>query len=91
MKKTSIPTFIGVFTSLLVIRFLHLHLVVEDCLKQKGEYDFETAKCQLAEGQFYESENTGLFLAIYFIVGFLVSLFISASIKKVFFSQSKQD
>lgn len=83
MNKTSIPTLIGVFTSLLAIWLLHTVLVVNDCLAQGGVFTYELSKCMLENGQTYEPPFANYLIALYFIVGFTVSFLVSILIKKL--------
>jgi len=84
MKRTSLPTLIGVFTSLFAIWGLHTFLVVDDCVAQGGTFDYYTANCLLANGQFYDSGIEKYAIALYFVVGFGVSFTVSNLIRKLF-------
>jgi hypothetical protein len=83
MNKTSTPTFIGVFASLLVIWALHTYLVVDDCIEQGGSYQYRTNACLLENGQLYASDLGTSIIAMYFFVGFVVSLLVSILIRKI--------
>lgn len=83
MNRTSLPTLIGVFSSLLVIWVLHNILIVDDCASHGGEYTYETSQCMLAHGELYESALTNVIIILYFFVGFAVSFLVSTLIKKV--------
>ena len=84
MNRTSIPTLIGVFTSLLVIWALHTLIVVDDCVDNSGFFEYSTGKCLLENGQLYESTLGTMVVALYFIVGFTVSFWVSNFIRKAF-------
>lgn len=84
MKRTLLPTLIGVFTSLFAIWALHTFLIVDDCLDNSGSYDYATAKCLLENGQVYDSQFTTIAIVLYFVVGFIVSFIVSNLIRKVF-------
>ena len=84
MNRTSIPTLIGVFTSLLAIWALHTFIVVEECLDNGGSFQYNTGKCLLENGEIYESMLANIAIVLYFVVGFIVSLLVSFLIRKVF-------
>jgi len=84
MNRTSIPTLIGVFTSLLAIWALHTFIVVDDCLEQGGNYEYSKGICLLENGQVHESALVTIVVVLYFVVGFGVSLLVSSIIRKVF-------
>jgi hypothetical protein len=84
MNRNSIPTFIGVFTSLLVIWALHKFLVVDDCLDHGGSFQYDFGKCLLENGQVYDSNLATLVIILYFAVGFIVSIMVSNLIRKLF-------
>ncbi len=84
MNRTSIPTLIGVFTSLLVIWALHTFIIVDDCLDHGGSFQYDSGKCLLENAQFYESNLANIAIFLYFIIGFIVSLLVSFFIRKVF-------
>jgi hypothetical protein len=84
MNRTSIPTLVGVFTSLLVIWALHTYIVVDDCLDNGGSFQYNTGKCLLENGQLYDSTLENMVVALYCVVGFVVSLLVSSLIRKFF-------
>ena len=84
MNRTSIPTLVGVFTSLLVIWALHTFIIVDDCLDHGGSFQYDSGMCLLENAQFYESNLANIAIFLYFIIGFTVSLLISFFIRKVF-------
>ena len=84
MNSTSIPTLIGVFTSLLVIWALHSFLVIDDCLDHGGVFQYNSGRCLLENGQVYESNLASMVIVLYFVVGFVVSLLVAGIIRKVF-------
>lgn len=84
MKRTLLPTLIGVFTSLLAIWALHTFIIVDDCLANNGSFHYKTGQCLLESGQVYESSLATMAIALYFVVGFSVSMLVSSLIRKVF-------
>jgi len=84
MNSTSIPTFIGVFTSLLTIWLLHSFLVVDNCLENGGSFQYKSGKCLLENGQVYDGNFSTILLVVYFFVGFVVSLLVAWLIRKLF-------
>ncbi len=84
MNRTSIPTLIGVFTSLFVIWALHTFIVVDDCVEQGGSYQYSSGMCLLENGQLYDASLATLVVVLYFFVGFAVSLLVSATIRRLF-------
>ncbi len=84
MNRNSIPTLIGVFTSLLAIWALHKFLIVDDCLDHSGSFQYNSGKCLLENGQVYESNLATLAILLYFAVGFIVSILVSSLIRKLF-------
>ncbi len=84
MNRTSIPTLIGVFTSLLAIWVLHKFLVVDDCLDHGGSFQYNSGKCLLENGQVYDSNLATMAILLYFAVGFIVSILVSSLIRKLF-------
>lgn len=89
MNRTSIPTLVGVFTSLFAIWLLHTFLVVDDCLDHGGSFDYDIGKCMLENGQPYESTLATFAIVLYFIVGFVVSFVVSTLIKRLLVKYSK--
>ncbi len=81
MNRTSIPTLIGVFTSLLVIWALHTFIVVDDCLEHGGSFQYNSGKCLLENGQIYEANLANVAIFLYCIIGFVVSLSVSIFIR----------
>jgi len=84
MNRTSIPTLIGVFISLLVIWALHTYIVIDDCLDNAGSFQYDTGKCLLENGEIFESMLGDMAIVLYFFVGFIVSLVVSSLIRKFF-------
>ncbi len=84
MNSTSIPTLLGVFSSLFAIWALHLYLVVDDCLDHGGAFNNDIGKCVLENGQHYESSLATVAIVLYFVVGFVVSFVVSTLIRKLF-------
>lgn len=84
MNRNSIPTLIGVFTSLFAIWALHTFIIVDDCSDHGGSFQYDSAKCLLENGQVYESDLATMAIILYFFVGFIVSFLVSSLIRKVF-------
>ena len=88
MNRTSIPTLVGVFTSLLAIWLLHNILVVDDCTRQNGEFNYNTSQCILGDGEIYQHAMANAIIVLYFFVGFIVSFIVSTLIKKCLIKKS---
>jgi len=84
MNRNSIPTLVGVFSSLLIIWLLHGFLVVDDCIEQGGVFNHTTSQCVLKDGAIYESSIATLVIVLYFFIGFIVSFLVSTLIRKIF-------
>lgn len=84
MNRTSIPTLVGVFVSLLAIWALHTFIEVDDCLEHGGSFQYNVGKCLLENGQVYDSDLATMALVLYFFVGFIVSFLVSNLVRKVF-------
>ncbi|WP_114325759.1 hypothetical protein [Candidatus Colwellia aromaticivorans] len=84
MNKNSIPLFIGVIFSLVAIWLVNDYLLVDQCLDNGGSFDYSKAECLLENGDVKSSELGAYFMAIYFFMGVLISLFFSFSIRKIF-------
>jgi hypothetical protein len=84
MKKNSIPLFIGVIVSFIVIWLINDYFLVDKCLDNGGSFDYSTAECLLENGDVKVSELGKYFMAVYFFIGLLVSLFVSFSVRKLF-------
>lgn len=83
MNKKVLPTLLGVLASLLSIWVLHTFLIVDDCIAQGGTFEHATAKCLLDNGELYDSGIEKYVIALYFVVGFAVSFFVSALLRKI--------
>ena len=88
MKRTALPTLIGVFTSLFAIWFVHSYFIIDDCIANNGAYNHSTGQCLLESGQIHESAIASFVLLLYFIIGFAVAFVVSHLIRK-FFNMSK--
>lgn len=84
MNKNSIPLFIGVITSLVVILLINKFTVVDDCLDNGGSFDYQTGQCLLANGEIHVANFTNYLVALYFIVGISIAFIVSRLIKKLF-------
>lgn len=84
MNRNSIPLFIGVTFSFIVIWFVNDYLLVDQCLENSGKFDYSKAECLLENGDVKVSELGAYFMAIYFFMGLFISLFVSFSIRKIF-------
>ena len=84
MKHTSIPTLVGAFISLLIIWALHTLLIVDDCVEQGGDFQYNYGTCQLENGQLYQSDLVIMALILYCIIALSVSLLVSKIIRNIF-------
>lgn len=82
MKRSPLPTLIGVFSSLVAIWFIHSFLIIDDCTVNNGRYDYSTGTCLLENGNTFESSFTSVAIALYFVVGFVVSFTVSSVLRK---------
>ncbi|MCP4325494.1 MAG: hypothetical protein GY787_27350 [Alteromonadales bacterium] len=89
MNSTSVPTLLGVFSSLFAIWAIHIFLVVDDCADHGGTFINDIGKCVLENGQYYESTLAAVAIVMYFIVGFTVSFIVSTLIRKLFKIEKK--
>ena len=79
MNKNSIPLFIGVMCSFVVIWLVNDYFLVDKCLDHGGSFDYKKAECLLKNGDVKPSELSSSFIALYFFMGFLISLVVSFS------------
>jgi hypothetical protein len=84
MNRTSIPTLLGVFSSLFAIWALHIFLVVDECLDNGGTFNNDIGKCVMGNGEYYEPSLATFALVLYFVVGFVVAFVVSTFIRKLF-------
>lgn len=84
MSKYSIPQFIGVIVSFLVIWLLNDFILVDDCVDHGGVFSYETGKCLLANNEIYIADFTNYLIALYFFIGIIVAVTTSRIIKKIF-------
>ena len=84
MKKNSIPLFIGVIVSFIAIWFVIVLLLVEQCLEINGSFNYNKGECLLENGEVKVSELGKSLFAIYFVMGILIALSVSFSIRKIF-------
>lgn len=84
MNKNSLPLFIGVICSLAAIWLVNDYLLVDKCLESGGSFDYNKAICLLENGEEKVIALKNYFMAIYFFMGILISLFVSLFIRKVF-------
>jgi len=89
MNRNSIPTFVGVFVSLLVIGLLHRFIVVDDCLDHGGVFNYENNTCLLTNGQLQEFSLVSMLILLYAVVGFVVSYLVATTIRKYLKSKAK--
>jgi len=84
MNKNSIPLFIGVITSLVIILLINKFTVVDDCLDNGGSFDYQTGQCLLASGELHVANFTNYLVALYFVIGITIAFIVSKLIKKFF-------
>lgn len=84
MNKNSIPLFIGVITSLVVILLINKFTVIDDCLDNGGSFDYQTGQCLLANGEVHVANFTNYLVALYFVIGISMAFIVSKLIKKLF-------
>lgn len=84
MKKNSIPLYIGVICSLIAIWFVNDYLLVAQCVDDGGSFEYSKAECLLQNGEVKVSKLSKYVIAVYFLMGILISLFISFSVRKIF-------
>lgn len=82
MNKAVIPTLIGALTSLLTIWLIHTLLIVNDCSDKGGTFEYATAECLLENGEIFKPSIEEYMLALYFVIGFGVSFFVSNILRK---------
>lgn len=83
MKKSSLPQFIGVITSLLVIWLINDLTLVDDCINQGGSFDYQTGKCLLGNGEVYTTSYSKYLIALYFFIGLIVALLVTKVTRKL--------
>ena len=84
MKINSIPLFVGVIFSFIVIWLVNDFLLVDQCLENGGSYNYSKGECLLENGDVKVSELGKSLFAIYFVMGILIALSVSFSIRKIF-------
>lgn len=83
MKKSSFPQFVGVIVSLLVIFLINDLTLVDDCINQGGNFDYQTGKCLLSNDEVYTSSYSKYLIALYFFVGLVVALLVTKLTRKL--------
>ncbi|MBU2924098.1 hypothetical protein Q4530_05350 [Colwellia sp. 1_MG-2023] len=84
MSKYSIPQFIGVIISFLIIWLINDVILVDGCTEQGGVFSYKTGKCLLANNEVYTADFTNYLMALYFFIGIVVAVTTSRLIKKIF-------
>jgi hypothetical protein len=84
MNKNSIPLFIGVITSLVVILLINKFTVVDDCLDNGGSFDYQTGQCLLVNGDIHVASFTHYLIAFYFIMAISIAFVVSKLVKRLF-------
>ncbi|REL27248.1 hypothetical protein DXX93_12180 [Thalassotalea euphylliae] len=83
MNKNTIPHFIGVIASVIVIAFLVNLTIVDDCLDNGGAFSYETGQCVLANQEIYVASYHTYLVALYFFIGVTVAFCISKLVRKI--------
>ncbi|TPH16090.1 hypothetical protein [Litorilituus lipolyticus] len=82
MNKHSIPLFIGVVISIIVVLLINNFTVVDDCLDHGGSFDYKAGQCVLETGEIHVASFTNYLIAIYFIIAIAVAFTVSRLIKR---------
>ena len=82
MNKKSIPLFIGVTFSVVVILLFNKFMIVDECHDQGGTFNYELGHCLLKSGDVYEISLSHYLTAFYFIIGIGLAFAISWLVKK---------
>jgi len=88
MNKNSIPLFIGVIISIIVVLIINNFTVVDDCLDHGGHFDYKAGQCVLATGEVHVASFTNYLVAIYFIIAIAIAFTVSRLIKRFLASKS---
>ncbi|WP_448555697.1 hypothetical protein [Thalassotalea montiporae] len=83
MNKNTIPHFIGVIASVVVIALLVNFTIVDDCLDKGGAFSYETGKCLLANQEIYVASYHTYLVALYFFIGVTVAFYVSKLVRKI--------
>lgn len=83
MKIKSLPLFIGVITSLIIIGILNKLIIENDCVQHGGMMEYKSGKCLLEDGSVFQSSLTEIMLVIYFVIALVVSLWVSKLLRKL--------
>jgi len=84
MNKNVLAKFMGVFVSLLVIWKVNGVLLIEACVEQGGQFQYEKGKCLLEDGNIYSTGLEVPLVFVYVVIGIGVSYFVSKGIQKIF-------
>jgi hypothetical protein len=84
MNKNSVPLYIGVTVSLIAIWLVNDYVLIDQCQSHGGRIDYHNAECVLENGDIKTLELETYFMALYFFMGILISLFVSFSIRRIF-------
>ncbi|NMP31996.1 hypothetical protein HII17_10495 [Thalassotalea sp. M1531] len=84
MNKQSIPLFVGVISSIIIILLINDFTVVDDCLNHSGSFNYKTGQCELANGEIHKASFTNYLVAMYFVVGIALAFVISKIVRKLF-------
>jgi hypothetical protein len=84
MKKNSIPLFIGVIVSFIVIWFVNNFFLVDPCLNNGGSFNYSKGVCLLENGGEAASALGKYLIVIYFFLAIFIALSVSFSIRKIF-------
>jgi hypothetical protein len=84
MNKNSVPLYIGVTVSLIAIWLVNDYVLIDQCQSYGGRIDYHNAECVLKNGEIKTLALENYFMALYFFMGILISLFVSFSIRRIF-------
>jgi hypothetical protein len=84
MNKNSIPLYIGVIVSLIAIWLVNDYALIDQCQSHGGRINYHKAECLLENGDVRILELETYFMALYFFMGILISLFVSFSLRRIF-------
>ncbi len=77
MNTNTLPKFIGVLASFIVIWFVTKFTVVDSCLDLGGKFDYSTGQCILENGDAVKLGFETPMVILYVIIGFGVTLIVS--------------
>lgn len=83
MKNNSLPAFLGVTTSIIVILILNHFTIVDNCLDHGGSFDYKIGRCILANGETHVASFTHYLMASYFILAIVIAFGVSKLINKL--------